>query len=126
MLCDAVMPSLGGPWLIGAPQSTAIRLKPKGCAGLKEDEANPEEDAANNKALQSVSHGATNTAIWRLLDGPGATPEVAARTPVANRTAAGRADFVLQVTPPAPLCIMKTSKLSVLWCTLVRYSHAQE
>ena len=51
----------------------------------------------NNEALQTSSHGLKDTAIWRLLDGPGATPEVAARTPVANRTAAGRLDFVLQV-----------------------------
>ncbi len=64
---------------------------------MKEDEANPDEDLVENEALQSSSHGLKNTAIWRLLDGPGATPEVAARTPVANRTAAGRLDFVLQV-----------------------------
>ena len=67
------------------------------CAGLKEDETNPDQDLVENEALQSSSHGLKNTAIWRLLDGPGATPEVAARTPVANRTAAGRLDFVLQV-----------------------------
>ncbi|CAL5218604.1 g301 [Coccomyxa viridis] len=67
--------------------------------GLKEDEGNPEEDLVENEALQSSSHGLKNTAIWRLLDGPGATPEVAARTPVANRTAAGRLDFVLQTGP---------------------------
>ena len=58
-----------------------------------------EEDAVNNEALQTSSHDLKDTAIWRLLDGPGATPEVAARTPVANRTAAGRLDFVLQVLP---------------------------
>ena len=58
----------------------------------------------NNEALQTSSHGLKDTAIWRLLDGPGATPEVAARTPVANRTAAGRLDFVLQVLlSPIPL-----------------------
>jgi hypothetical protein len=68
-----------------------------GCAGLKEEETNPQEDAAHNEALQTSSHASKNTAVWRLLDGPGATPEVAARTPVANRTAAGRLDFVLQV-----------------------------
>ena len=51
----------------------------------------------SNEVLQTSSHGLKNTAIWRLLDGPGATPEVAAHTPVASRTAAGRLDFVLQV-----------------------------
>ena len=64
---------------------------------MKEDESNPEEDAVSNEVLQTCSHGLKDTAIWRLLDGPGATPEVAARTPVASRTAAGRLDFVLQV-----------------------------
>ena len=64
---------------------------------MKEEETNPQEDAAHNEALQTSSHASKNTAVWRLLDGPGATPEVAARTPVANRTAAGRLDFVLQV-----------------------------
>ena len=77
-----------------------------------------------NEALQSSSHGLKNTAIWRLLDGPGATPEVAARTPVANRTAAGRLDFVLQVEISTPEevrlhvtwvhCVQADSGLSVL------------
>ena len=56
------------------------------------------EDGADNEALQSSSHSSMRgCAIWRLTDGPGASPEVAAATPVANRTAAGRLDFVLQV-----------------------------
>jgi hypothetical protein len=66
-------------------------------AEVKEDDAS-EEDAADNEALQRGSHGLRDTAIWRLTDGPGARPEVAALTPVANRTAAGRLDFVLQVS----------------------------
>ncbi len=68
-----------------------------GAAGLKEEEESNEQDAADNEALQNTSHGLKDTAIWRLTDGPGAPPDVAARTPVANRTAAGRLDFVLQV-----------------------------
>ena len=76
-------------------------------AGLKEEDSNLEEDAVNNEALQTSSHGLKDTAIWRLLDGPGATPEAAARTPVANRTAAGRLDFVLQVLPPPLSAIPK-------------------
>ncbi len=67
-----------------------------GAAGLKEEDA-PEEDAADTEALASTSHGLKDTAIWRITDGPGAPPELAGRTPVANRTAAGRLDFVLQV-----------------------------
>ena len=67
-----------------------------GAAGLKEEDA-PEEDAADTEALASTSHGLKDTAIWRVTDGPGAPPELAGRTPVANRTAAGRLDFVLQV-----------------------------
>lgn len=66
-------------------------------AGVKEEDESLEEDAADNEALQSSSHGMKDTSIWRLTDGPGARPEVAAITPVANRTAAGRLDFVLQV-----------------------------
>lgn len=67
-----------------------------GAAGLKEEDT-PEEDAADTEALASTSHGLKDTAIWRVTDGPGAPPELAGRTPVANRTAAGRLDFVLQV-----------------------------
>ena len=92
-------------------------------AGLKEEDSNPEEDAVNNEALQTSSHDLKDTAIWRLLDGPGATPEVAARTPVANRNAAGRLDFVLQVLPPPisvslriwllyPACVAETGYLT--------------
>ena len=65
-------------------------------AGLTEDSA-ASEDATDAEALQRSSHAALrDCAIWRLTDGPGASPEVAAQTPVGNRTAAGRLDFVLQ------------------------------
>ena len=65
-----------------------------------------------HEVLQTSSHGLKNTAIWRLLDGRGATPEVAKRTPVANRAAAGRLDFVLQVQMLPMLHSDKVSRIS--------------
>jgi hypothetical protein len=77
-------------------------------AGLTEDSASASEDATDNEALQSSSHAAlAGCAIWRLTDGPGASPEVAAATPVANRTAAGRLDFVLQARAGACSCMRR-------------------
>ncbi|CAL8470099.1 g9641 [Coccomyxa elongata] len=77
---------------------TIKRVDPRETEGLKEEDT-PEEDAADTEALASTSHGLKDTAIWRVTDGPGAPPELAGRTPVANRTAAGRLDFVLQTGP---------------------------
>ncbi len=83
---------------MGSGSPTVLReARHKNPAGLTEESASASEDAMDAEALQSSSHAAlAGCAIWRLTDGPGASPEVAAQTPVANRTAAGRLDFVLQ------------------------------
>jgi hypothetical protein len=47
--------------------------------------------------LQQHAQQDVDSAVWRITDGRGAPPEVAATTPSSNRLAAGRLDFVLQV-----------------------------
>ena len=100
-ICYLVSPGIGleemVSWLGGNRQEgCSNRHRCVGSATNEDSETNDLEDEAQ---LQSASHGsqaAAVSAVWRLTDGAGATPEVAARTPATNRTAAGRLDFVLQ------------------------------
>lgn len=56
-----------------------------------------EQEAADEAEVQQQAQEDQDSAVWRITDGKGAAPDVAATTPAANRMAAGRLDFVLQV-----------------------------
>eukprot|EP00884_Botryococcus_braunii_P003989 jgi/Botrbrau1/13591/Bobra.0307s0010.1 len=63
---------------------------------IEEEEKGIEQEAADEAEVQQQAQQDQDSAVWRITDGKGASPEAAATTPTANRMAAGRLDFVLQ------------------------------
>jgi hypothetical protein len=81
-------------------------------------EKGSEQEAADEAEVQQQAQQDQDSAVWRITDGKGASPEVAATTPTANRMAAGRLDFVLQVPPTVKIhsCLQ--------FCTSARWQYS--
>lgn len=84
-----------------------------------------EQEAADEAEVQQQAQEDQDSAVWRITDGKGAAPDVAATTPAANRMAAGRLDFMLQVMPPASCVAMSCERRTGVFAPVSLQSRRQ-